>query len=259
MSDNNNKPTHLLIDGDITYHRAARRKHDDGTPYTYQEAIASIDEHYEWLMKHLGADKMTVVLSGPSGDNFRKDLYEPYKGDRPTERPPLLDELKAYLVENYECKLVAGLEADDVLGIMSSEPQDAEERIIVTIDKDLQQIPGLIFNPTKWQDGVKRVSLEEGDMCFYMQWMTGDSTDNYPGIPGVGPKRAEKLVSEARAMLEELEGMVTLNKLLEELILQLYYKHKLTFDYAITQARLARILRWEDCPDGNIRLWSPQK
>ncbi len=256
---NNNKPVHLLVDGDITYHRAARRKHESGTPFEYEEAVASIKEHYAWLMDHLKADKMTVVLSGASGDNFRKELYEPYKGDRPSERPPLLDELKAYLLTNYECKQVPMLEADDVLGILSSEPQDEETRIIVTIDKDLQQIPGYIFNPSKWQDGVKKVSQAEGDLMFYSQWMTGDSTDCYPGIPGVGPKKAEKVIEEARSLFVELEELVPLNKLLEELILKLYYKHKLTYDYAVTQGRLARILRFEDYKNGTINLWTPQR
>lgn len=252
-------PIHLLVDGDITYHRAARRKHEDGTPHTYDEAVANIREHYNWLMEHLGADRMTVVLSGASGDNFRKELYEPYKGDRPTERPPLLDELKAFLLLNYECVQVPLLEADDVLGLMSSEPQTAEKRIIVTIDKDLMQIPGRIFNPSKWQDGVTTVTREAGDLKFYEQWMTGDSTDCYPGIPGVGPKKAEKVIAEARRMFEELEEMVPLNKLLEEAILQLYYKHGLTYDYAITQGRLARILRHGEYKDGAISLWTPQK
>lgn len=255
----NNKPTHLLIDGDITYHRAARRKHDDGTPFTYAQAVASIDEHYNWLKEHLKADRFTVVLSGYSQDNFRKDLYEPYKGDRPSERDPLLDELKDYLLTTYECRQVYRLEADDVLGILSTEPQDEENRVIVTIDKDLLQVPGFLFNPSKWQDGVQTISQSEGDLRFYGQWMTGDSTDGYPGIPGVGPKRADKLVEETRRLFDELEELVPLNKLLEEAILQLYHKHQLTYDYAITQARLARILRWEDFQDGNIRLWSPHK
>ena len=256
---NNNKPIHLLIDGDVTYHRATWQKTAEGNLPNYTQAVTAIEDHYRWLMDYLHADKMTVVLSGASSENFRKELYEPYKGDRPTERNPLLDELKAYLLATYDCKQIPMLEADDVLGILSSEPQDAETRIIVTIDKDLQQIPGFIFNPSKWKDGVKQVSLEDGDLKFYEQWMTGDSTDGYPGIPGVGPVRAKSIIEEARKLFVEYEELVPLNKLLEELILKLYYKHKLTYDYAVTQGRLARILRHGDYKDGNIRLWEPMR
>lgn len=254
----NNKPIHLLIDGDITYHRAARRKHDDGTQVTYKEAVASIEDHYGWLQDHLKADKMTVVLSGLSGDNFRKNLFPPYKGDRPTERPEILDELKTYLLSNYTCRQEYMLEADDVLGILSTEPQDEETRIVVSIDKDLEQIPGFLFNPSKWENGVKTVSKQDGDLKFYTQWMTGDSTDCYPGVPGVGPKKAEKVIEEAKVLFDEMSELVPLNKLIEEAVLALYAKHQLTYDYAITQARLAKILRWEDYyPHGAINLWMP--
>lgn len=251
------KPIHLLVDGDITYHRAARRKHEDGTPFTYDEAVASIESHYNWLKDHLQADKLTVVLSGPSGENFRKDLYEPYKGDRPSERPPLLDELKDYLKATYDTQSIYMLEADDVLGILATEPQDAEDRIIVSIDKDLEQIPGKLFNPSKWEDGVKTVTRAQGDWKFYTQWCTGDSTDNYPGIPGMGPKKTEKLFEGVKRAYEMADGAVPWRHLVEEAILQAYYKHKLTYDYAITMGRLAKILRWEDFQDGEVVLWQP--
>lgn len=255
--ENKTKPIHLLIDGDVTYHRATWQKTADGSLPTYEQAVASIESHYEFLKSYLSADKMTVVLSGASSENFRKDLYEPYKGDRPTERNPLLDELKGYLLKTYECKQIYMLEADDVLGIMSSEPQDEEKRIIVTIDKDLHQIPGFIFNPTKWKDGVKTVTQEEGDMKFYEQWMTGDSVDGYPGIPGVGPVRAASVLAEAKKQFAELEEMVPLNKLIEEMVFKLYTKHQLDRNYALTQARLARILRWGEYKDNQVQLWQP--
>ena len=252
------KQTHLLVDGDITYHRAARRKHEDGTPFTYDEAVASIESHYAWLKDFLKADKFTVVLSGPSGANFRKALFEPYKGDRPTERAPLLDELKDYLIANYTTVQIPNLEADDVLGIMSTEPQNEETRIIVTIDKDLEQIPGFLFNPTKWEEGVKTITKAQGDWKFYGQWITGDSTDCYPGVPGVGPKKAEKLFEKVKADYEANDRLVPWRTLVEEQILALYEKHKLTYEYALTQARLARILRWEDYQDGVINYWTPR-
>lgn len=250
------KPIHLLVDGDITYHLNARRKHEDGTPYTFDDAAAAIRWHYDWLMETLGADKMTVVLSGPSGQNFRKRLYEPYKGDRPTERPPLLDELKQFLRDEYSTHMVDDLEADDVLGIMSTEPAD-EERIIVSSDKDLAQIPGLLFNPRHHELGVQEITRASGDKQFYTQWMTGDSTDCYPGIPGFGPKKAEKLFVRVKQKYVDADGLVPWRQLLEEEILQTFHRHGLTYEYALTQARLARILRHGDIQEGEVKLWTP--
>ena len=251
----NHKLIHLLVDGDISYHKACRRVHEDGTPVTFAEAIAYIQDHYEWLRNHLQSDKMTICLSPPSGANFRKKLFPTYKGDRPTERPPLLDEVKDWLVANYEVDLRDELEADDTLGILSTEPQNEETRIIVSIDKDLEQIPGKLFNPMRAERGVIDVSVSQGDIKFYTQWLTGDSTDCYPGVPGIGPKKAEKLIQQV--LDNPVEGLPW-RKQLEEAIFETYEKYSLPREFALTQAHLARILRYENYDELGIMLWQPQ-
>ena len=72
------------------------------------------------------------------------------------------------------------LEADDVLGILATEPSN-EERIIVSIDKDLYQIPAKISKDGKT---FEEISENEANYWHMMQTLTGDSTDGYSGCPG---------------------------------------------------------------------------
>ena len=76
------------------------------------------------------------------------------------------------------------LEADDVLGILATEPSN-EERIIVSIDKDLYQIPAKVSKDGKTYEGYQK---NEANYWHMMQTLTGDSTDGYSGCPKVGVK-----------------------------------------------------------------------
>jgi DNA polymerase-1 len=88
------------------------------------------------------------------------------------------------------------------------------------------------------------ISQADADLWFYTQTLTGDVTDGYSGCPSVGAKTAEKLLARS----------ATWNT-----VVQAYQKQKLNADYALTQARLARILRFEDwdVDKGAIKLWEP--
>jgi len=66
--------------------------------------------------------------------------------------------------------------------------------IIVSIDKDLNQVCGYHYNSTK--DKVYYISEAEGIRWFYEQLLQGDSADNIPGLPGIGPKTATKMLAE---------------------------------------------------------------
>jgi DNA polymerase-1 len=122
------------------------------------------------------------------------------------------------------------LEADDVLGIKATAKPG--EFIVATIDKDLRQIPGKLYNWTKGK--IENISLEDADFFFFTQLLTGDSTDGIKGIPGVGQKRAV-------AHLEGWHG-VPPDQIWAH-CLELYDEKGLSYDYALQQARLVRILR----------------
>jgi DNA polymerase-1 len=137
-----------------------------------------------------------------------------------------------------------GLEADDVLGILATEPTN-EERIIVSIDKDLLQIPGKVSRDGKTYE---EISEDEANYWHMMQTLTGDSTDGYSGCPRVGVKTAQKILGDhIQVPLLDLWMRV----------LAAYAKVGYSTDEALAQARVARILRHNDYnkETGGIKLW----
>ena len=85
-----------------------------------------------------------------------------------------------------------GLEADDVCGLLSTKPENKKQCVVVSNDKDLKTIPGMLYRPMS--DEMLSVTEQEADKNFLTQCLTGDSTDGYPGVPGIGPKKAEALL-----------------------------------------------------------------
>jgi len=135
--------------------------------------------------------------------NFREEVatIKKYKGNRkPEDKPTHYKDLRRYLVDKWEAIVVDGCEADDAVSLeqyksyYSGEfsPEGHCDTCIVSIDKDLNQVPGWHYNPTKKEKYW--ITEEEGIKNFYTQLLTGDATDNIQGIPGIGPKRAAKLL-----------------------------------------------------------------
>src|SRR5262249_40632645 len=119
-------------------------------------------------------------------------------------------------------------------------------KIIVSADKDMKTIPGEHYDPNKRELGVVTVSRLEADGYHMMQTLTGDTTDGYTGCPGVGPKKAEKILGD--------EPHLWWHRVVEA-----YDKAGLSEAEALTQARVARILRATDY-DFKLKkpiLWTP--
>jgi DNA polymerase-1 len=230
----------LLVDGDILLYKIALQNEEavhwgDGlwTLHCYEDKCkGEVDSHLANLKLSLNAKNLRIALT--SHENFRKDVLPSYKENRKQKRKPLiLPVLRKYLIDKYKAQVWDGLEADDVLGIMAttSDPYFEFDKIIVSIDKDMRQIPCAVS-----ADGVtfKNITRGEADYWFMMQTLMGDTVDGYAGLPSVGPKSAEKILGD------------DLNKPLKELwhlVLQAYIDKGYTKDEAIQQARVARILR----------------
>lgn len=125
------------------------------------------------------------------GKCFRDDIATilEYKGNRKDAPKPVhYDAIRTYLVDHYDARVVQQLEADDALAMMQT-----DKTIIASIDKDLLQIPGLHYNWVRDERVV--VTPEVGLKKKYMQVLTGDSTDNIPGIHGMGPAGARKALA----------------------------------------------------------------
>lgn len=141
--------------------------------------------------------ELELVLSDPK-NCFRKDVAftKPYKGNR-KPKPVHYQALRDYLTSSYVIHITQNEEADDYLGYTqwhTYHHEGPDESCIVTIDKDLDMIPGLHYNYVKEQEYY--VTEEEADNFFLTQLLTGDSTDNIPGVPGVGEKRAATLLKD---------------------------------------------------------------
>ena len=120
---------------------------------------------------------------------------------------------------------------------------DDDATVIVTVDKDLLQIPGRMYNPVK--ETHHETSPEEGWHLFLTQWLTGDSCDGYPGLPGIGPKRAARILEDSDDPVRD--------------IVDLYEERGHSWEFCRDQARFAMILtheRWDDEKQEPI-LWTP--
>lgn len=135
----------------------------------------------------------TIILSGPG--NFREALatIAPYKGNRdPDHKPTHYQAIRDLLTGEYAAKVVHGREADDECSIIARGMLG--KWIIATIDKDLDQIPGLHYNYMKqvFHDQPAEAAL----LFFYQQALSGDPTDGIPGCWKVGEIKAKALIEE---------------------------------------------------------------
>lgn len=248
----------LLVDADIFAYIAASATEKlfhfggpDAEPAVadrLEEGLAVAEADIERVANKLRATKIIVCLT--DDDNFRNGVYPAYKSNRADVRKPsTLLPIKEWFKSRYETYQRPGLEADDCMGILSThETLVPGERIIVSGDKDMQTIPGLLFNPKK-DDKPRLITELEADRFFMQQTLTGDTTDGYPGCRGIGPK--SKYVA-ALADAPDLRAMW-------EIVVEAYYTKGFKPADALAQARCARILRssdW-DFAGRKPRLWSP--
>jgi DNA polymerase-1 len=230
-----------LIDGDLVVHRicsAVQREIVDEEGYAYWwsdvgEVVGQVRSLVERLKDLPKVRDAHYFFSGP--DNFRKVLEPTYKAQRVSPKPLAFAEAKVRLTPRFEA---LNLEADDLLGFNASLSGD----VIVTADKDLLQVPGQHYNPYVPNPTIRTITPEEGTYNFLTQVLTGDSTDNYPGCPGIGPKTAAKILDADCSWGAVVDA---------------YGKKGLTEEDAIHQARLAYILHQEgdyDWETGEVRL-----
>jgi hypothetical protein len=139
------------------------------------------------------------------GVNYR-DAYakvRPYKGNRiDASRPVYYQEIREYLADRWEAQTTDGCEADDMVTIMSHTLEHDPARVmIVSADKDLATVPGLLYN---WRsDTHELISRRQARTNFYRQMITGDATDNVMGVYKSGPTRAEKIIAPQMSRVEQ--------------------------------------------------------
>ena len=191
-------PDITLIDADSIYFRMAcalERKDGQSLERGWQKAMRqNIDRMVKNIRRDVGTDNLMIAVKGHG--NFRNDIYPEYKANRPTmsdARKEALNYGHDYMVKKHDAVMADGMEADDLVSIWSAECRDADKDYVVAgIDKDLLQIPGNHYNFVKQTHQF--VDYDTAHHNLMVQCLTGDSTDNIPGIKGVGPKKAEKFL-----------------------------------------------------------------
>lgn len=134
------------------------------------------------------------VLS--SKENFRRDLDLTYKAQRPS-KPRWHKEVRKYIKDKTSAWSFPGLEADDVIAYLHWDSYHNEgpySSMIAAIDKDFDILPGWHYHLRDkycyW------VTEDEAEFNLKKQLITGDTSDNIPGIKGMGEKKAAKFIEE---------------------------------------------------------------
>lgn len=244
----------LLIDADILLHRAVSIQTsvedfafeidcDGGEPaspvLSLRQAKRLIDTEVAKWKEEFETDTALLCLS--DSRNWRKVIMPEYKAQRPP-KPEGYEILVEYVKEHYNYLQTEWLEADDVIGkLVTSET--ANEFVVVSRDKDFNGVPGIrLYDPDRMV--LDRYGALPGlaDRFHLMQTLAGDRVDNYFGVPGIGEKKAWKIIEQDCSWKH---------------VVHVYEANGLTEEDALLNARVARILRFKDHDQDRIRLWCP--
>ena len=175
----------LLLDTDILLYKAATSAEteidwgeDIWTLFIdLKEAKASFMHQVEQIKKALKSDDVICCLTDHK-DNFRKQVDPTYKNNRKGTRKPVgYVALADWVRETFTCISKPSLEADDVMSILATKPDNVGKCIIVSDDKDMKSTPCKLYRPT--QDERLDISEADADRFFLTQCLTGDPTDGY--------------------------------------------------------------------------------
>jgi len=236
----------LLIDCDFVVYKccaAAETEIDFGDDVivvtsTFKDAYSCVKRELKRIENKFGSfDEMILFFS--DSKNFRKDIQKNYKGHRNRKKPCGYRRVINKLKDEYPVIKMAGLEADDSMGVYATKNTG---NIIVSPDKDMKQIPGMLWN---FEESTL-INPKEGAKWHLIQSMAGDNTDGYAGVPGIGVKRAVALFEEKGYSWKT--------------VVEAFKEKGLSEDIALENARLARILTTEDYDDEKMEpiLWNPR-
>ena len=236
----------LLIDADYIVYKncaAAETELDFGEDVilvtsNFSDAYSATCRELTKLKSDFYFSEPDIILFFSDTKNFRKKIFESYKGHRNRKKPCGYKRVVNQLKTEFEVIIMPELEADDAMGIYATQYPG---NVIVSPDKDMKQIPGKLYN----LEEIFTVTPYEGKAWHLIQTLAGDQTDGYGGVPGIGVKRAQTLFDK------EGYSWKTVVKAFRDKDLNEYD--------AIRNARLAKILTYEDYDfdKQEPRLWTP--
>lgn len=187
------------------------------------------------ILSNFEGCRYKLFLTSNDKTNFRFDVatLQKYKGNRTAPKPVHYDAVREYLTTFWNAQIISGREADDELSLLQTKyiARFGECRTcIVTIDKDLDMVPGWHYNFVSdrlyYSDEIGSLELKKlaktnrsvlkgtGLKWFYAQMLLGDNADNIPGIPKAGPVK----------VFNKLNPLTTEQELKKE-VASLYKKH----------------------------------
>lgn len=218
--------TLVLVDGSSylfrAYHALPLLTNSKGE---YTNAILGVTNMLKKLVETYPEAYFGVIFDAP-GKTFRNDMYPEYKANRASMPDELREQIKPLhqLIKAMGLPLVMepGVEADDVIGTLAKQAEEEDLNVVIsTGDKDIAQ---LVTNKTslintmnnQWLDeeGVKEKFGVPPNMIIDYLALMGDTSDNIPGVPKVGPKTAAKWLNaygsldEIIAKADEVKGKV---------------------------------------------------
>ena len=218
------KGTLYLIDGSSYIYRAFYGvRHLSTSTGVPTNAIYGFGTMLNRVLRERNPVYMAIALDAP-GPTFRHDLSPAYKANRPrmpedlSEQIPFIKRLITALGIPY--MEIPGYEADDIIGTLATWASDqGAEVVMISGDKDLLQLvnPKVhmwdsmkdeVFGPAEVE---KRFGVPAYQVVEIMG-LTGDSSDNIPGVPGIGPKTAQRLIKEFGSIENLLSALDKVSK-----------------------------------------------
>lgn len=235
----------------------------DGTPVN---AVYGVVTMLHKLIQSKKPDHL-VICADSKEKNFRYEIFPEYKANRgapPEDLIPQIDLVWEFLA-NYPMKVLMkdGYEADDIIATLVNQYKSKKdmEIFIVSSDKDLMQLIDddvFLYDTMKNKiSSFKEVEEKFGvtpDKVVDVQALCGDSSDNIPGIPGVGPKTATKLIVEYGSMENALDNAENLKGKMKERVME-------NKDLAIMSKKLVALAKDVplDCKWEDLEIQKPQQ
>ena len=208
MESDSKQPTYVLVDGSSYLFRAyyalpdLRNSKGEATG-----AIRGVVSMIKKLEKDFPESLVVVVFDAP-GRTFRDDLYEDYKANRSSTPDDLKEQIQPIkdlvVAMGFPLICMEGVEADDVIGTYALMASKADQTVIIsTGDKDMAQLVNesvtLVNTMTETmmdRNGVIEKFAVPPELIIDYLALMGDTVDNIPGVPKVGPKTAAKWLNE---------------------------------------------------------------
>ncbi len=202
----------MLVDGSAIVHRAYHAmpafSTSSGTP---TGAVSGFFSMFLKLMQQLKPEHIVVAFDRPK-PTFRQQMYVGYQAQRPKMESDLSEQFGIIIDILNKAKITQigmdGYEADDIIGTLSTKANnEGMLTYIVTGDRDMLQLVDddtLVLMPVKGISEVKIMDTNqvkekygvEPPRIVDLKGLTGDASDNYPGVPGIGPKTAATLIEK---------------------------------------------------------------